>query len=83
MFCCSSNGEAGETRVDLLAGSVSESLDSYNYWVDACLGDGEADESLADSLAGFVFRKLALSGEYVHTGVGEVRVAIIQISEVV
>ena len=42
VFSCSSNGEAGETLVDWLAGSFSESLDSYKYWVDACLGDGEA-----------------------------------------
>jgi hypothetical protein len=63
VFCCSCNGEARETPVDLLAGSCSESLVSYKYWV-----DGEAGESLADSLAGF-FSKLALSGEYVHTGI--------------
>mgnify|MGYP000482618222 CR=1 FL=1 len=42
VFCCLSTGEAGETRVDLLAGSCSESLVSYKYWVDACLGDVEA-----------------------------------------
>ena len=48
VLVCLSDGEAGETLVDFLAGSFSESLDFYVFLICACLGDGEADETRAD-----------------------------------
>ena len=39
---CLSDGEAGGTPVDFLAGSFSETMDFYECCNNACLGDGEA-----------------------------------------
>ena len=35
VFACSSDGEAGETLVDVLAGSFSKLMDFCEFWVNA------------------------------------------------
>ena len=60
-FACLSDGEAGRFFVDFLKGSLSESLDFYEYWVDFVWATAR-QVKFSPMFSGLFLKELALSG---------------------
>ena len=68
VLACLSDGEAGETLVDFLAGSLSGPMDFYEFWVNVVWATAR-QAKVSPISSGLFLEELGLSGMYVYTKV--------------